>query len=123
MKTRVEQANEKLLQNISHTAVQEFIYWAGILEHFPVTKKGRVNLILKTNDKSVFMGIAVEHLKSVASIVGIPNTYIQEICKNQKWYREHKNWGKEVTTVSELKRDTYLLLKSVYHKVLQTGEE
>ena len=123
MKTKSEAANEKLLMNISYGATSSLTYWAAILDAFPITKKGKINLILRTNDKSIIMGIAVDHLKSVASIVGIPGTYIDIINQNQRWYRKHKDWGKDVTTVREIKNYTYLLLKATYHKVLQTGEE
>ena len=115
-------ANKKLLENISYGAITSLVYWNTILEHFPICKKGKVNLILETSNKSIIMGIAVDHLKSVASIVGIPNVYIDIINQNQRWMRKHKDWGKHTTVTTNLKRDTYLLLKAVYHKVLQTGE-
>ena len=109
------------LENSSLKPDEKLAKKDALLQNYAVKSERvhTVNQLLKAHQPSVFMGIAVEHLKSVASIVGIPNTYIEEICRNQQYYRSFKDKG----VLSELKKDTYLLLKAVYHKVLQTGEE
>lgn len=125
---RKEKANKKLLKNISYGATTSLFYWSAILEHFPVTKKGKINLILRTDDKSILMGIAVAHLKSIAAIVQIPNTFIDIINQYRREANRHLlTWGKDSIPAKKLSNKvihhTYLLLKATYHKVLQTGEE
>ena len=117
---KIKKANSKLLKYISygHTAV--FLYWTALIEHFPITKRAKVKLILNTHDRKIIMGIAVDHLKSIASIVDIPNTYIDIINQNQRAIRKDHTPKQKMW---DLRRDTYLLLKTTYHKILQTGEE
>lgn len=109
---RIKEVHKKFLSLIPHYDLNDLMKWGVILEQFPIVKKGKVNTILKTNSSKVMMGIGVNHLKSVASIVNIPGTYINEVSKYQ-------NSG---TYKNELRRFTLLLLNATYHAVLQTGE-
>ena len=116
METRQDRANNKLLTLISYTDVENYWYWKAILLSFPITKRGRLAYILRNPSRKESMGIAVDHLKSVASIIGIPNTYIKDLCERQQNYRKDK------CGIMPLIRTTNLLLKATYHAILQTGE-
>lgn len=135
---KINRANGKVMKLIPHSTLQEAFYWVTILDSFPITKRGKVNLILRTDNESIIMGIATDHLKSVASIIGIPNTYIDIIISKQNTLRfiyKHQqakiqailqakisdNYYKKIK--GDLKEFTFLLLKATALKVLQTGEE
>ncbi len=112
--TKIKKANAKMVRLISFGMTSELMKWATLFEHFPITKRGKVNLILKTTNRSIILGIATNHLLSIASGLGVPDEYLKDLlrCKNDVKTRV-KRGGLAASDHNfgiELRHKTYLLL-------------
>ncbi len=113
----------KIILRISYTDGTELMLWHDILEHFPITKKYKLKLIMNSSQK-VAMGVLVDHLMSVAEVVGVPGVYIKVISDLRRRIRTLKkgvpNESENTSTLMyDLLKETKRLLVATQSKVLQ----
>lgn len=112
---------QKTLLRISYTNSGELMLWHDILEHFPVTKKFKIKLI-RNSSQAVAMGVLVDHLMSVAEVVGVPGVYIRGISDLRRQIRILKKGVPDADTSTlkwDLIKETQKLLEATRVKVLQ----